>query len=77
MQAKPEVRVPLQHLEKLDSNRENIPQASIKQNVEKKHVMAPPEKKKRENLSALCKTPPSTIKGRGKDFKRGLCLGKV
>lgn len=34
-------------------------------------------KKKREKLSSLCKTPPSTIKVRGKDFRRGICLGEV
>mgnify|MGYP000855908046 CR=1 FL=1 len=36
-----------------------------------------PAKKKREKLSALCKTPPSTIKARGQNYKRGLCLGEV
>lgn len=36
-----------------------------------------PEKKKREKLSALCKTPPSTIKAKGRHLKRGTCLGEV
>lgn len=36
-----------------------------------------PEKKKKEKLSSLCKTPPSTIKARGQNYKRGLCLGEV
>lgn len=36
----------------------------------------PAPKKKKEKLSALCKTPPSTIKMKGKDYKRGDFLGE-
>lgn len=36
------------------------------------HHHQPAQKKKREKLSALCKTPPSLIKTRGKDYHRGL-----
>lgn len=38
----------------------------------------PEIKKKREKLSALCKTPPALIRNKvGKDYERGLCLGEV
>lgn len=67
MQARTETRLPLQHLEQLNLNR----------GMEKKPAAAAPEKKNRQKLSSLCKTPPSTIKGRGKNFQRGLCLGEV
>lgn len=34
-------------------------------------------KKRKEKLSSLCKTPPSTIRTRGgKEYNRGLCLGE-
>lgn len=36
----------------------------------------PPQKKKKEKLSALCKTPPSLIKTRGRDYHRGHFLGE-
>lgn len=40
------------------------------------HHHQPAQKKKREKLSALCKTPPSLIKTRGKDYHRGHFLGE-
>ncbi|AQZ10265.1 CDC5 (YMR001C) [Zygosaccharomyces parabailii] len=36
----------------------------------------PAQKKKKEKLSALCKTPPSLIKTRGRDYHRGHFLGE-
>ncbi|SCW01504.1 LAFE_0E01112g1_1 [Lachancea fermentati] len=36
----------------------------------------PVQKKKKEKLSALCKTPPSLIKMRGRDYHRGHFLGE-
>lgn len=36
----------------------------------------PGQKKKKEKLSALCKTPPSLIKTRGRDYHRGHFLGE-
>ncbi|SCU80903.1 LADA_0B10132g1_1 [Lachancea dasiensis] len=36
----------------------------------------PAPKKKKEKLSALCKTPPSLIKTRGRDYHRGHFLGE-
>lgn len=35
-----------------------------------------PQKKKKEKLSSLCKTPPSLIKTRGRDYHRGHFLGE-
>jgi cell cycle serine/threonine-protein kinase CDC5/MSD2 len=41
------------------------------------HPLKDKPKKKKEKLSALCKTPPSLIRTRtGKDYKRGLFLGE-
>ncbi|AMD20145.1 HCL006Wp [Eremothecium sinecaudum] len=36
----------------------------------------PPQKRKKEKLSALCKTPPSLIKTKGRDYHRGIFLGE-
>lgn len=83
MQARTETRLPLKHLEQLDLNK-----ASSMRPLEKKPVNAASEraqerapdreKKAKQKLSALCKTPPSTITGEGKGlFQRGLCLGEV
>ncbi|EDO17424.1 hypothetical protein Kpol_1037p20 [Vanderwaltozyma polyspora DSM 70294] len=36
----------------------------------------PAQKKKKEKLSSLCKTPPSLIKTRGRDYHRGHFLGE-
>lgn len=36
----------------------------------------PTQRKKKEKLSALCKTPPSLIKTRGRDYHRGHFLGE-
>lgn len=35
-----------------------------------------PQKRKKEKLSSLCKTPPSLIKTRGRDYHRGQFLGE-
>lgn len=40
------------------------------------HAAQPAQKKKKEKLSALCKTPPSLIKTRGRDYHRGHFLGE-
>ncbi|AET38549.1 polo kinase CDC5 Ecym_3035 [Eremothecium cymbalariae DBVPG len=40
------------------------------------HNRQPPQKKKKEKLSALCKTPPSLIKTKGRDYHRGMFLGE-
>lgn len=79
MQANTDTRLPLKHLQQLDLNKGST---KTKDMDRKPSAVAAPipaqlEKKKREKLSSLCKTPPSTIKGRGKNFKRGLCLGEV
>ena len=36
----------------------------------------PPQKRKKEKLSSLCKTPPSLIKTRGRNYHRGHSLGE-
>ncbi|QLG74400.1 hypothetical protein HG535_0G02830 [Zygotorulaspora mrakii] len=40
------------------------------------HGGQPAQRKKKEKLSALCKTPPSLIKTRGRDYHRGHFLGE-
>lgn len=85
MLASTDRRLPLKHLEKLDLNKGSTAIVRSKpKNMERAPVVAvsapapaQAEKKKREKLSSLCKTPPSTIKGLGRNFKRGLCLGEV
>lgn len=40
------------------------------------HNRHQPQKRKKEKLSALCKTPPSLIKTKGRDYHRGVFLGE-
>lgn len=64
---------PLQVIASKDLNsRTNVhPKAQLEQ-----HRIEKP-KKKREKLSSLCKTPPSTIRTRGgREYNRGSCLGE-
>ncbi|CCK70353.1 polo kinase CDC5 KNAG_0E00850 [Huiozyma naganishii CBS 8797] len=66
-----------QHLE----NKENVPHSNHKRvdfQQQNPHLQdqQPPVKKKKEKLSALCKTPPSLIKTRGRDYHRGHFLGE-
>lgn len=51
--------------------------SNLQQKYEHNRIEKPATKKKREKLSSLCKTPPSTIRTRGgREYNRGSCLGE-
>ncbi|CCD23928.1 polo kinase CDC5 NDAI_0C02680 [Naumovozyma dairenensis CBS 421] len=61
-----------------DDKENNDPSPEINANNKHKRVMTeqPQPKKKKEKLSSLCKTPPSLIKTRGRDYRREHFLGE-
>jgi hypothetical protein len=64
------VKTPVRVLGERDANRENVA-ADDKNDKNAKQT-------KKTKLSALCRTPPSLIKGKkGEDYRRGTCLGEV
>lgn len=60
---------------KVVSGKENY-QANKRPDHNNDQHRQPAQKKKKEKLSALCKTPPSLIKTRGRDYHRGHFLGE-
>lgn len=58
-------------------NDENAVPGKDQQQLDENQVRKEKAKRKKEKLSALCKTPPSLIRTRaGKDYRRGLFLGE-
>ncbi|ODQ65491.1 Pkinase-domain-containing protein [Nadsonia fulvescens var. elongata DSM 6958] len=69
---------PLRVMSTYDVNtRSNMPEPNQQPISQKDATSHPTQKKKKEKLSSLCKTPPQLIRSRtGKDFYRGLFLGE-
>ena len=60
----------------LVENKENYQSGNKRNDAGFNTQKQPPQKKKKEKLSALCKTPPSLIKTRGRNYHRGHSLGE-
>ena len=75
---KQSVTRPTTQTNNVDHDKENNQHNAIPTTNKNKRVMTEQHepKKKKEKLSSLCKTPPSLIKTRGRDYRRGHFLGE-
>ncbi|SMN22965.1 similar to Saccharomyces cerevisiae YMR001C CDC5 Polo-like kinase with multiple functions in mitosis and cytokinesis through substrate phosphorylation [Maudiozyma saulgeensis] len=70
------IHTPIKKNNLISENKENFHNSNNKRLENGFNQKQPPQKKKKEKLSSLCKTPPSLIKTRGKNYHRGHSLGE-